>query len=74
MNVKGTSFAGGNALNGVVRDGTAVWVGVAVAVADMATFLRIIVGRIIVEEEVQEERSGIVGGLQVVKAQQEVYN
>jgi len=29
-------------------DGTAVWVAVAVAVADMRTFLRIIVGRIIV--------------------------
>ena len=46
-NVIGMSFAGGNALIGAARDGSVVWV--AVAVADMMMFLRAIVGRIIVK-------------------------
>ena len=47
VNVNGISLAGGNALSGVVKDGTVVRV--AVAVADMATFLKMAVERIIVK-------------------------
>lgn len=43
-NVDGISLAGGTTLSGAARDGTPVWV-----VADMTMFLRIMVGRIIVE-------------------------
>ena len=49
VRVNGISLAGGNTLSGAVRDGTPVWVAVAPIVADMATFLRIMVGGIIVE-------------------------
>jgi len=48
VNVSGISLAGGSALSGAVRDGAAVWVAVAAAVADMKKFLRIIVGRVII--------------------------
>jgi hypothetical protein len=44
-NVDGISLAGGSSLR---RDGIGEWVAVA-AVADMATFLRIMVGGVMVE-------------------------
>jgi len=47
-NVNGISLAGGNALWGAAREGTAELVAVAAA-EDMRTFPRIIVGRIMVE-------------------------
>ena len=59
VKVNGISLAGGNVLSGVARDGIAVWVAVAAAVADMKTFLRIIVGRIMVGRGDRMRKRGV---------------